>query len=113
MTSRQYATIPPYGTPLLERGAISQGWYTYLSQSGQGVPAGPESAVTPTGSPFAYKASQAGSLLVSGGTVSSVTLNRSGANLATGQTSGMFALAAHDTVTITYSAKPTLTFVPA
>jgi hypothetical protein len=62
-------------------------------------------------SPWTYtNNSRATQLLsVSGGTVSSVTVNGS----ATGQTSGLFLLKPTDTVTVTYSSAPTASVVPA
>ena len=50
---------------------------------------------------------------MSGGTVSLIRFTRNGTNIYnTGQTSGMFAPNAADRLIVTYSAPPTITFVP-
>jgi len=68
-------------------------------------------SVTVGSSPWTYtNNSRATQLLaVTGGTVSSVTVNGG----STGQTSGLFLLKPSDTATITYSAAPTSSLVPA
>ncbi|HUN00399.1 MAG TPA: hypothetical protein PLI96_07945 [Halothiobacillus sp.] len=70
------------------------------------------SSVTVTASPFAYTASQLGTVYVSGGTVSAITLTRRGVIIPTGVTSGAIGVATGDIVTITYSAAPTVNYVP-
>lgn len=69
-------------------------------------------AVTLTGSPFTYTAPADGSLAVSGGTVSSITISRRGATaVSAGVTAGTVALLAGDVVVITYSSAPTVNFL--
>ena len=104
---------PSWGVPAVDpaTGLLSQPWHGYLAQLA-GAP-GPILAVTPGPSPFAFKAPSGGTLAVTGGTVSAITLARarvSGVNV--GFTSGSVSVAANDVVTITYSVAPTINFVP-
>lgn len=70
-------------------------------------------SITVGASPFAYTAPAAGSVLIVGGTVSAVTLKRgSPAAVAVGATAGSVPVSAGDIVTVTYSAAPTMSFVP-
>lgn len=103
---------PSWALPILDQsGRMSQAWFGYLSQL-SGVP-GPILPVVVGPSPFTYKAPYNGSLAISGGTVSAVTISRarvSGVNV--GFTNGSVGVAANDLVTITYSAAPTVNFIP-
>jgi hypothetical protein len=75
------------------------------------VPAANESAVTVGASPFTYTAPSNGALLVTGGTVSEIALQRqSSYNL--GITTGYIPVAADDEVTITFTGAPTVVFFP-
>ncbi|MGS0981013.1 hypothetical protein [Burkholderia glumae] len=70
-------------------------------------------AVTVGASPFAYTAPAAGTVLIVGGTVSAVTLKRGTASaVSVGATAGSVPVSAGDIVTVTYSAAPTMSFVP-
>lgn len=71
--------------------------------------------VAPTvgASPWSYTAPTYGSLVIQGGTVSAVTITRSGQSAVNiGVTAGMFYVQAGDVITITYSAAPTVIFIP-
>lgn len=76
-----------------------------------GPPAEPE-AITVGASPYAYAPGFDGFATVSGGTVSSITISRDAGvtNVATGVVAGIFPLSLMDTLTITYTVAPTLTF---
>ena len=78
-----------------------------------GVTASPGAAsvVTVGASPFSYTATAAGVLVVDGGTVSAVSLAR-GSVSATAPITGLFPLRNGDTVKVTYTAAPTLTWFP-
>lgn len=107
-------SLPNWGVALIEpeTGITTQPWFSFFA--GLAAQPGPINAVKPSGSPFSYLASAKGSLAVSGGTVSSMTLARarvSGVPL--GMTNGVVPLSQGDTVTITYSAAPTINFIPA
>jgi len=74
--------------------------------------AAPIQSVTLTGSPFSYRAGSAGSLSISGGTVSAITLTRNNTSIPLGGTAGTFPVANGDLLTITYSGPPTVSFIP-
>jgi hypothetical protein len=67
--------------------------------------------ITATGSPFAYTATAGGVVVVTGGTVTGIALTR-GSAVAMGQTTGNFPVRNGDILTVTYSASPTMTFIP-
>ena len=71
------------------------------------------SAITVGASPYAYTAALGGTVAVSAGTVSAITLTRSGLVIATGITSGLIPVRNGDIVTVTYTAAPTMVFIPA
>lgn len=105
---------PSWAVPAVDMstGLLSQPWHGYLSQLA-GAPGPIVPNIVPGPSPFAYQAPSGGTLAVTGGTVSSITLARarvSGVNV--GFTSGSVAVAANDVVTITYSVAPTINFIP-
>lgn len=104
---------PDWQTPLVdETGHATQSWFNFFAR----LTAKPQaiSTVTPTASPFSFTASLDGALAISGGTVSSVKLTRGRvAGVNTGLTSGMVSMAQGDVVTVTYSAAPSISFIPA
>lgn len=70
------------------------------------------SSITAGASPYTYTAAAVGHLLVSAGTVSAITLNRGSSSLTLPSVSGFIPLDNTDSVTITYSAAPTLNWIP-
>lgn len=113
----QYRQVPTFELPMHER--LESGetintswWYRYFQAHDFGVPPGAETVVTPTGSPFKYRVPRKGTIIVSGGTVSSLTIARSGPFYTTGTTSGTFHLAQGDQLQITYTVVPTVVFLP-
>lgn len=72
----------------------------------------PAVAITPTGSPFSYTAAFDGTVIVTGGTVSAISLTRQGTSVATGITTGLFPLSRLDLLQVTYSGAPVMTFLP-
>ena len=70
-------------------------------------------AVIPDGSPFSYQAVSAGVMIVTGGTVSDISILRGTTLIETGLTVGPFTLGEDDTLIVTYSVLPTMTFLPA
>lgn len=108
----EYRTVPTFTQRLTAKdGSTSSAWYRLLQALHLGAPPAAEAAITPSGSPFAYTAPAGGFLIVTGGTVSSITFTRTSQHN-TNQTSGLFPVAQGDVVTVTYSATPTVTFVP-
>lgn len=72
----------------------------------------PVQSVTVGASPFTYTAAFDGTIATTGGTVSAISLIRQGTSVATGITTGLIPLSRADAVQITYSATPTVTFLP-
>ena len=72
----------------------------------------PISAISPTGSPFTYTLPFAGTVSVTSGTVSQITVLRTGVSVVTGLTSGLFQLSRFDQLKVTYSGTPTMNFIP-
>jgi hypothetical protein len=71
------------------------------------------SAVIPNGSPFSYQATGTGVMIVTGGTVSNISILRGITLTDTGLTVGPFTLGEDDTLIVTYTVLPTMTFLPA
>lgn len=69
-------------------------------------------AVTPGASPYEHVADRAGSMLVVGGTVSLVEIGRAGSYFDCGVVAGPITLAPYDSVRVTYTVAPTMTFLP-
>jgi hypothetical protein len=104
---------PNWQTPVVDpsTGLASQSWFEFFARMTSQP--GAIASVDHGGSPFTYTASQNGQLSVSGGTVSSITLTRARmADIPTGITSGIIPLSQGDQVTVTYSAAPTIHFIP-
>lgn len=111
--AQQFNRAPTYNEPLATKGVTTRDWYVCWTGLVNGQPTGIPAPVTAGPSPYTYKASQGGTLIIQGGTVSMVSFSRDGVtNFNTGQTQGMFPVSAGDTLIITYSGAPNLTFVP-
>lgn len=106
-----YRALPTYTQPLTAGTNLSASWYRWMHDTDVGTPPSAETVVTAKASPFSYQAPKKGFLIISGGTVSLVKFTRVG-TYTTGQTSGMFPVALGDSLTVTYSAAPTMVFVP-
>src|SRR5271168_158761 len=106
-----FNTAPTYDTPLTVKGSIHTAWYRFFQNVYKGAPPSSETAVALSASPFAYQAPSGGFVIVRGGTVSAIQFTRSATTL-TGQTQGVFPMSQGDTLTITYSGVPSLTWVP-
>jgi len=110
--TQQYSAIPAYEQRLLGPMQNTQSvWYRFFNQLWTGVPPSAETAIAVTASPFTYAAPKRGFVIVNGGTVSLIKFTRS-ASYTTGQTQGVFPVSSGDMLTVTYSALPTMTFVP-
>lgn len=72
----------------------------------------PVASITVGASPFTYTASFAGSVAITGGTVSAIALIRQGTSVATGLTTGLVPVSRFDQVKVTYTVLPVLTFIP-
>lgn len=105
--------MPTYQSPLEVQGATTRGWYTFWLGLLQGQPSGTPVGITVGVSPFSYVAPNGGNVVVSGGTVSQIAFSRDGINFyVTGVTAGMIPVSQFDTVKVTYTVKPTMTFIP-
>lgn len=104
--------VPSSQQPMVgDGGRVTPPWLRFFNVLAGIAP----SAIAPVdvgASPFAYTAGGSGTLRVSGGTVSSITLTRSGMTVAFGTTASV-PVANGDVVTIAYSVKPTISFIPA
>ena len=103
--------LPTYTQPLQAGPNLSASWYRWMHDTDVGTPPSAETQVTVGASPFSYQAPKKGFLIISGGTVSLVQFTRIG-TYSTGMVSGMFPVSLGDTMTVTYSGIPTITFVP-
>ena len=109
--TRQWRTVPTYTEELIQKGNTSSAYYRFLHDINIGNPPAAEVSLVVTASPFTYTASQAGVVIVQGGTVSQIKFARVGSYV-TGQTAGVFSVGAGDQLIVTYSGKPTMTFAP-
>jgi hypothetical protein len=88
-------------------------WYRFLGALlGLIAPSGANAAaVTISASPFTYTATSSGVVLVAGGTVSALELGRNGTFTNIGVIAGAVPLSDGDSLRVTYTVLPTLTFV--
>jgi hypothetical protein len=100
------ATYAPLVSPTFT-GTVTGGGIITASAGGGAI-----AAVTVTASPFAYTATTRGALFVSGGIVSDVSFKRGGTTIPAGIAAGVIPVTNGDVVTITYTAAPTVNFVP-
>jgi hypothetical protein len=95
--------------------SVGKSWFRFFVDLYNSCTKGSQEAVTVlTGiSPFNYVPTQKGQVLVSGGTVSAISLSRDGKTFySTGQTAGLFPLSAADTLQVTFTGSPTMVFFP-
>lgn len=111
-------TNPTFGvpSPILpatdpKSGKLASVWYQFLVRLAQLTAESPMTTPTVGASPFAFTATTIGNLFITGGTVNTITLTRSGVSI-TCQSDQFIPMAAGDTVTLDYSVAPTMTFVP-
>jgi hypothetical protein len=111
-------TNPTFGIPSptlpvsdSKTGLLSSIWYQFFTRLQQLTAERAIAAITVGTSPFVYTPSTIGNIFVSGGTVSSIVLARDTVTL-TCPENVFIPVAANDTVTVTYTVKPTMTFVP-
>ena len=90
------------------KGFVLQPWISFFQQFTQA----PSQVIdlNVTASPFSYTAVEPGILVLSGGTISTITLTRG--NTTVTITGSFVPLAIQDMVTITYSVLPTVQFFP-
>lgn len=105
--------IPNFQQKILDKETTNKIWYFFWQGIWKGTPPAPESSVAVTTSPMTYVATQKGFMVVSGGTVSAIAFSRDGTAFYTsGEITGSFPLSNGDSLRITYTVIPTLTFFP-
>lgn len=103
--------VPSASTPVVTTGRlVTPAWLRFFTLL-LAQPA-PVAAVALTGSPLSFTASERGTAFIIGGTVSAIQITRARATFTTGQTSGNVPLAQGDTLIVTYTVAPTVSFVP-
>jgi hypothetical protein len=102
--------VPKSDAPIadLQTGRVTRAWYLSLISLFQILQ---ERTVTVGASPFSFVASDSGNLLVAGGNVSQIALQRVGSYV-TGLTAGFIPVSEGDVVTITYTVAPSVVFFP-
>jgi len=106
------AIVPSSQQAIADRGGfVTTPWQRFFNSLVSAAAA--VQTVTVTSSPYTYRAGSGGSLAVSGGTVSSITITRNNVVVPTGATAGISPVANGDLVTITYSGLPAVSFIPA
>lgn len=113
MSTNQFRTPPTFTEQLAAGVTNNSKWYRYFQQNELGTPPSNEIQITVGGSPFSYTATVKGFVILSGGTVTSVMFSRTlNQFYLTGQTSGVFPMAQNDVLKVSYSARPSMVFVP-
>ncbi len=96
----------------LGKGYLVDPWNGFFQQFVQAAPAIVN--INPTGSPFNYTANVKGTLIISGGTVSAISLIRGGVIIPLSLTRPLIIpISIGDTVRTTYTVAPTLQFLGA
>lgn len=103
-------TVPNSNQPLTDgKGFVTQVWQRFFGALVE--PAAAISAVAVSASPTSFTAAGSGTVVISGGTISAVTLTRAGSVVSFG-TTRVVPVANGDLVTVTYSVAPTISFIP-
>jgi hypothetical protein len=113
MSNPQFRTAPSYDQPVMTADKTTSVWYRYFQASETGQPPDNESGVPLMTSPMLFVASRKGFVIITGGTVSAIAISRTpNVFYPTGQLTGAFTLAQGDTLRLTYTGTPTVTFFP-
>ena len=99
----------PWGNPSPNFDSVTIGGSPVAAADTAGQPI---VTLTVGASPFAYTLPARGAVAVIGGTVTAVTLTRGGTDVNVGALSGYWSGMKGDVVTVTYTAAPTMDFVP-
>jgi len=110
-SSNNAAIVPSSQQPIAAAGGlVTPPWVRFFNALV--AAASPIASVDVGATPFSYRAGSSGTLLISGGTVSAVSLTRSGTTVSLGTVRSVL-MANNDVVTISYSVVPTVDFIPA
>jgi hypothetical protein len=102
--------VPSCGFPVVDpSGQLTPEWHRFLTK--EASPPKASQPKTASGSPMSFTATERGSLLVHGGSISSITLTRGRVTHNTGVTGGFIPLGNGDEVTITYTVAPEVHFL--
>ena len=113
MSTVQYRQAPTYTEQISTGQRNNQVWYRYFTQNEVGTPPSGEIAITANASPLSYTAPSKGFVIVSGGTVTSIMFSRTmNVFYLTGETAGVFPMAQNDVLKVTFSAAPSMVFIP-
>jgi 3D (Asp-Asp-Asp) domain-containing protein len=93
-----------------EQGRVSQVWFRFLQQL-VNQPAA-SAAITVSASPFTYTASFPGNVVINGGTVTGLSVSRGTTSVTVATTQKIIPLGQGDSVVVTYSVLPTMTWLP-
>lgn len=105
--------IPTFDQKVVDKTITNKVWYFFWQGLWKGTPPAPEASIAVTASPMTYVASQKGFMVISGGTVSAIAFSRNGTTFYTsGETAGSFPLSNYDSLKVTYTVTPTMTFFP-
>ena len=106
-------TLPDRTAPLLDGdGNMNLYWYMFFKGLVPGKST-PEVSIIVGSSPFAYTSTDDGFVVVTGGTVSSITLTRSSTAQSVGTSTGRaIPIGKGDILTVTYSGLPTMLIYP-
>lgn len=107
----QYRGLPTYQEAVQDGKNMTSSWRRWFTGTDSGVPPSAENSIVVGPSPFTYQTTQKGFVIVTGGTVSLIQFKRVN-TYSTGQTSGVFPLSFADQLIVTWTGKPTMTFVP-
>lgn len=103
--------VPNSNQPLVDKlGYVTPIWQRFFGAL-LGAPAA-ISAVPVSASPTSFTASQRGTVGISAGTLTSVTLSRAGTTISLGSTTRSVTVAPNDVVTVSYTVAPTINFIP-
>jgi len=106
-------TIPKFEQQIIDEKTTNKQWYFFLQGLWKGTPPAAEAAVSVTVSPMTYVATQRGFMVISGGTISAIAFSRDGTTFySSGETAGSFPLSNGDSLRVTYTVTPTMTFFP-
>lgn len=113
-TGVQSYTVGPGGDfDTAIRPALVEAAYLRMFPAQPIVVSGPPEPVVPTGSPFVYQATQAGTLTVTGGTVSALLFSDADGVATWTAATSPIAMTTNDAVQVVYSSAPTIVFTPA
>jgi hypothetical protein len=108
-----FSAIPNYRQAISQKGVTERTWYQFFNDVWKGRPQGDIQPITVGTSPFTYQVTSKGFMVVKGGTVSLIQFTRDGiTNVNTGITAGCIPLSQGDSIIVTYSVTPTMTWIP-